>query len=335
LRTIADPGEDRHTTWFELFFDLVFAAVVSQLGSELARHPSAASFGRFTALFAVVVWAWITYTLYANRFDTDDLIFRLAKSGAMLAIAASAFDLAGVMRGRGGTAAFAIGYTVLRWLLVALYVRARNHVTGEGRRLAEVYIVGYSATSTLWLVSILLPTVARCVLWAVAIAIDLAIGPVAWRTLGGHTVSVSHLTERFGTFFIIVLGGSWAAIANKVSGSPLRLDSWIVAVLCFVIALCLWWIYFDLADTSVVGRGALGLVYVYATSRCSRASPRSGWERSSRSRRRPIRHSTPGPAGRSPAGSAASRWRWRRCTSGPNGPRCAIARSSAGLRSGC
>ena len=24
----------------------------------------------------------------------------------------------------------------------------------------------------------------------------------------------------------------------------------------------MWWIYFDLADTSVVGRGALGLVYV-------------------------------------------------------------------------
>jgi Bacterial low temperature requirement A protein (LtrA) len=28
--------------------------------------------------------------------------------------------------------------------------------------------------------------------------------------------------------------------------------------------LCLWWIYFDLADTSVVGRGALGLIFVYA-----------------------------------------------------------------------
>jgi hypothetical protein len=33
--------------------------------------------------------------------------------------------------------------------------------------------------------------------------------------------------------------------------------------MCFVVALCLWWIYFDLADTSVVGRGALGLIFVY------------------------------------------------------------------------
>jgi len=37
-----------------------------------------------------------------------------------------------------------------------------------------------------------------------------------------------------------------------------------VAGLGFVIALCLWWIYLDLAETSVVGRGALGLVYLYS-----------------------------------------------------------------------
>src|SRR5262249_41776844 len=36
------------------------------------------------------------------------------------------------------------------------------------------------------------------------------------------------------------------------------------AVACFITALCLWWIYFDLADTSVVGRGVLGLVFPYA-----------------------------------------------------------------------
>ena len=30
-----------------------------------------------------------------------------------------------------------------------------------------------------------------------------------------------------------------------------------------MIALCVWWIYFDLADTSVVGRGTFGLVFLY------------------------------------------------------------------------
>jgi low temperature requirement protein LtrA len=77
-------------------------------------------------------------------------------------------------------------------------------------------------------------------------------------------VVTSHLVERFGTFFIIVLGESVAAAVAGVAGFEFTVACWFVAGLCFVVALSLWWIYFDLADTSVVGRGALGLVFVYA-----------------------------------------------------------------------
>src|ERR1700755_1128473 len=56
LRTGADSSEERHATWFELFFDLVFVAAVSQLGAALARDPSAPVFARFLALFVVIVW---------------------------------------------------------------------------------------------------------------------------------------------------------------------------------------------------------------------------------------------------------------------------------------
>ena len=79
LRTGADPHEERHATWFELFFDLVFIAALSQLTDGLARDPSARTFARFAGLFVVIVWA--------------DLVFRLSKSGAMLAIAAVSVNL--------------------------------------------------------------------------------------------------------------------------------------------------------------------------------------------------------------------------------------------------
>jgi low temperature requirement protein LtrA len=263
LRTTADPHEQRHATWFELYFDLVFVAAVSQLGGALALDPSAPVFARFAALFVVVVWAWVLYTLYANRFDTDDLIFRLAKSGAMLAIAAIAVNLPQAMDGQGGTVGFAAGYVVLRSLLIGLYVRARRHVAGQGRRLTETYIVGYSATTGLWLASIFVPSPFRYALWSVAMVVDLAIPTRAWAALKEHSVVISHLTERYGTFFIIVLGESLVAVVAGVAGFELTLESWIVAGLGFVIALCLWWIYFDLADTSVVGRGVLGLIFVY------------------------------------------------------------------------
>jgi low temperature requirement protein LtrA len=64
--------------------------------------------------------------------------------------------------------------------------------------------------------------------------------------------------------FIIVLGESLAAAVAGVAGFEFTAESWIVAGFGFLVALCLWWIYFDLADTSVVGRGALGLIFVYA-----------------------------------------------------------------------
>jgi len=264
LRTIADPREERHATWFELFFDLVFVAAVSELGAALAQDPSAPVFARFLALFVVVIWAWVLYALYANRFDTDDLIFRLAKSGAMLAIAAIAVNLHRVMEGQGGSAGFAAGYVVLRTLLIGLYARARHHIDGRGRTLTEIYIAGYSFTTGLWFLSIFLPSPYRYVAWCVAMLIDLAIPTRAWRALDGAAIVISHLTERFGTFFIIVLGESLAAVVAGVAGFEFTAVCWIVAGISFVMALSLWWIYFDLADTSVVGRGALGLIYVYA-----------------------------------------------------------------------
>lgn len=263
LRTVGEPEEERHATWFELFFDLVFAAAVSQLGIGLAADPSSARFARFAALFVVIVWAWVLYALYANRFDTDDLIFRAANSGAMLAIAAVAVNLHQLMQGRGGAVWFAGAYVVLRSLLLALYLRARRHVDGNGRRLTEIYLVGYGCTTVVWLVSIFVPSPGRYALWCAAMVVDLVIPTRAWAALKGHAVVVSHLTDRFATFFIIVLGESVLAAVTGVAHIELSTRAWLIAALCFTIALGIGWIYFDLVDPSVVGRGALGLVFVY------------------------------------------------------------------------
>jgi low temperature requirement protein LtrA len=165
--------------------------------------------------------------------------------------------------GHGGGAGFAAGYAVVHALLVAQYARARLHVRGQGRELINLYLTGFAFTTCLWIASIFVPSPYRFVLWAAAMAIDLAIPLRGWRTLAGARVVASHLTDRFGTFFIIVLGDSVVAVVLSVAGFGFTFDSWFVACSCFVIALCLWWIYFDLADTSVVGRGVLGLVYVY------------------------------------------------------------------------
>src|SRR6266849_9143793 len=102
-------------------------------------------------------------------------------------------------------------------------------------------------------------------MWAAALALELGVTPsLGWRALRGPAVNAPHITERFGQFFIIVLGESVIAVVAGIAGTHFSAATFVVAVAGFVIALCLWWIYFDLADTSVVGRGLLGLVFVYA-----------------------------------------------------------------------
>jgi low temperature requirement protein LtrA len=263
LRTTEDPSSERHATWFELFFDLVFAAAVVELATSLSDDPTSAVFGRFAGVFIAISWAWTGFAVYANRFDTDDVIYRLIKGAAAMATAAIAIEIPRVMAAEGGTMAFAIGYAIVRLLLVALYVRARLHVREEGRRLIDIYIASFSLTAALWLVSILLPAPFRFILWGVALGVDLCVPPFAWGTLGPTPIVVSHITERFGQFFIVVLGQSVALVVAAVAGFQFSFEAWVLAGACFVTALALWWIYFDLADTSVVGRGTLGLVFLY------------------------------------------------------------------------
>jgi hypothetical protein len=106
-------------------------------------------------------------------------------------------------------------------------------------------------------VSIFLPSPSRYVIWGVAMLIDLATPTRARRALDGASIVISHLTERFGTFFIIVLGESVTAVVAGVAGFEFTALCWIVAGISFVMALSLWWIYFDLADTSA-GVAAFG-----------------------------------------------------------------------------
>ncbi len=85
-----------------------------ELATALADDPTSAVFGRFAGLFVAISWAWTGFAVYANRFDTDDLIYRLIKAGAAFATAAIAIEIPRLMAGDGGSMAFAIGYAVVR-----------------------------------------------------------------------------------------------------------------------------------------------------------------------------------------------------------------------------
>src|SRR5207237_8449555 len=57
LLTLGEEGE-RHASWLELFFDLVFVVAITELSQYLVSEHSAGGFVRFTALFVPVWVAW-------------------------------------------------------------------------------------------------------------------------------------------------------------------------------------------------------------------------------------------------------------------------------------
>jgi low temperature requirement protein LtrA len=259
LRTLDD--EARHASYLELFFDLVFVVAIAQLAHELVLDHSLRGFAVFGALFLVVFIVWQGFMIYADRFDTDDVVFRIAVLLGMLAIVALAVQIPDVAH--GSSTGFAVAYIVARSLTVGLYVRAYRHVPAA-RPLIVTYTGGYSLGVAIWIVSLAVEPPARYVLWGVALAWEYAMPWFARRWFDAIPVHASHMPERFALFTIVVLGESVLAVALGVAGRDWALSAAIIAALGFVVAASVWWMYFGHGVELELDASPTGiLVYAY------------------------------------------------------------------------
>jgi low temperature requirement protein LtrA len=254
--TDREPGE-RHATWVELFFDLVFVVAVAQLSHLISNDPSATSFLHYTLLFAPVWFIWVGFTVYADRFDTDDVPHRLLVLAGMAVIAALAVHVDDAFS--GGSIPFALCSILARAILLAMNVRAMRAVPAA-RDYIAVYVRGWSAGLLLWIVSLAVPEPGRYIVWGAAVLIEVATPLVAERRVGTVALHVSHIGERFALFTIIVLGESVVSVTAGIAEVDFDLANSVIAVGAFVTASALAWVYFDRLGTELIG----STLYVYA-----------------------------------------------------------------------
>jgi low temperature requirement protein LtrA len=260
LRSLEDGP--RHASYLELFFDLVFVVAIAQLAHELVLDHSLDGFGIFAALYLAVFIAWQGFTIYADRFDTDDVVFRGAILLAMLAILALSVEIPDAAH--GATTGFAVAYIVLRSLMIGLYLRAYRHVPAA-RPLIVRYAGGYSLGIAAWIVSLALEAPERYVLWGVALAWEYSLPWLSRRLFASIPVHTSHVPERFALFTIIVLGESVLAVALGVAGRDWALSAAGIAALGFFVAASVWWLYFGHGvEFSLVQSALPILVFAYA-----------------------------------------------------------------------
>ena len=240
LRTDETRGASR----LELFFDLAFVLVIAELTTGLREAVTPRTALVTAGLFTVVWWSWMSSTLYANRFDHDDVLFRSLKLTGMLAVVGMAASVAEAT-GKHATA-FVLSYVAIRVLLLTQYARAYRHVEAA-RGGIRIYLWGTGAGAALWLASLALDGPARYVLWALGLLVDAAAPLLVTATRTKVPLHLEHLPDRFSLFVILVLGESVAAVVHGVHDASWATGSVLAGAVCFVIAAALWWSYFDLA----------------------------------------------------------------------------------------
>lgn len=245
--------ESRRATWLELFFDLVFVVAVSQAAHHLNSHLSILGYLEFIVLFLPLWWAWIGATLYANRFEVDDVGYRLLTAAQMLGVAAMAVNVHGGLA--ESSAGFALSYATVRLILVFQYIRAAKHVA-SARSLATHYAIGFAIAATLWILSAAVPIPLRFVFWGLGLIVDFATPLTAIGLQSRLMPHFEHLPERFGLFTIIVLGEAVIAVVNGVAEQKWDVGSTMTAVVGFGIAFSLWWIYFENVNGSALRSAA-------------------------------------------------------------------------------
>jgi low temperature requirement protein LtrA len=258
---IGGPDEERHATWLETFFDLVFVVAVSQVAHRLTFRLTIPAVLEYLALFVPIVWAWIGVVFYTDRFGTDGLGDRLAVLVQMAAAAVLAVSAGGALRFT--SAAFALAYATIRVVMVVQYAFAWYYVPAA-RPITRRYFWGFLLAAVFWALSVLFGPPWRFILWGAGIAADFAVPLSAGQLHARFAPHTRHLPERFGLFTLIVLGETIVAVVAGLANHPWSWLDGLTGFLGLILAFSFWWLYFDNLDDAVI-RAARerGRIWIY------------------------------------------------------------------------
>jgi len=253
-RNISDREEDRSVTFLELFYDLVYVLLIAELGHALSAHADLVGVLDFAFLFIIVWVAWINGTIYHELHGNNDIRTRVFTFLQMITVAAMAVFAHDAM----GESSVGFALSFAAYQLVLTYLWWRTGVYDPNHRpLSRTYTVNMLISTGLFVGSVFVPMPGRFYLWGIALFLSVVLPAIINRMQArknpdiqaqldiAYTSSLS-LVERFGLLTIIVLGEVIVSVVRGVSAHHQL--SWVVgitAVLGMLIAIGLWWLYFD------------------------------------------------------------------------------------------
>jgi low temperature requirement protein LtrA len=269
LRPLAprDPHEEHRTASpLELFTDLCYVVAIAQaalsLHHEISEGHPAHGLVWFAVSFFAIFWAWLNFVWFNSAYDADDALNRLL---TLLQIFGSLVLAAGVPRIFHEDFTLGVaGYVIMRVGLVLMWLRAAaGHP--ERRRTALRYAYGLILVQLGWVVA-LVATGGHIPIWLFVIAVALDFAVPFFAELAGTTPwHPHHIAERYGLFFIIVLGETILSvtIALQVAFDKAHppAELWLVVAGGVLITFSGWWLYFARDNAGILTDNSVGYVW--------------------------------------------------------------------------
>jgi low temperature requirement protein LtrA len=262
VRSLAprDPHQDhRVSSPLELLTDLCFVVAVAQAGNQLHHALAEGLVGHgvlgFAMAFFAIWWAWLNFTWFGSAYDNDDVVYRLLTILQIIGVLVLAAGIPQIFD--GNFVLGVIGYVIMRIALVLQWLRAARGDL-ERRRTCLRYAAGVSVVQVLWVGYLLIPHSIALPVFFVLIVLDMAVPAWAERT-GITPWHPEHIADRYGAFYIIVLGetilASTMAIQSALNAAEHGPGHALVVVIGGVlIVFSVWWLYFARDASAVLGQ---------------------------------------------------------------------------------
>ena len=245
LRAHLRSTDDNHrVTSLELLFDLVFVYAITNVTGLMEHDIGGATVLEGVIILAVVWFGWCAYTWLGNQAQADEGLLRVAMVVAMGGMFFVAISIPHAFEDDGNAAVvLAVAYAVVRLTHLGVYLIA----AGDDAELRSV-ILGMLGVAMVMLVLLFAGAViggaGQRWWWLAAVAID-QLGVYVVRSTRWRLNSASHFAERFGLIIIIAIGESIVAVGVATSSAELSGRDALALVCGLAIAVCLWWLYFD------------------------------------------------------------------------------------------
>ncbi len=244
-------GEKR-VTFLELFFDLVFVLVITQLSQLLLDDLTPRGAAEMLFLLVAIWVAWVYTTWWTNSFDPNAVPVRLVILVMMLAGMMMALAIPEAWGDRA--LLFALSYVGLHVIRNGFSVVAANRLRADDNiRISLLRLFIWSiATGALWIAGAIAGGRALVVLWIVALSLEVASAYLGYwvpglgrQQIGDRDIDAGHFAERFQLFIIIVLGESIVITGATAAALELTTARLAAVVIAVAMASALWWLYFN------------------------------------------------------------------------------------------